>query len=181
MTPPRDTSAGVTLVEVMVALVLFALIGAAGFSVLDQVIRAQDQTEGRLQRLAAVQRTMLIVSRDFLAATGRSLSFADGAVSFRRSAGDGEMAVRYDLEDATLVRQVSSDGVAANQALLPGVGAINWGFLGVHGGWSGNWPPDGLLDAPPNPAAVALDLTLTVPGPTGVLRQIAVLPADPGQ
>lgn len=181
MTAPRDGAAGVTLAEVLVALVLFALIGVAGFSVLDQVIRVQDRTEGRLQRLAAIQRTMQIVSQDFLQATGRSLSFADGAVTFRRSAGDGEMAVRYGLEETTLVRQVSGGGgTAARQALLTGVDAIDWRFLDAEARWIDVWPPGAFVAAPPNPAAVALDLSLTGPGPAGALRRVAVLPADAG-
>ena len=78
-----------TLVEVLVAPVLFALIGAAGFSVLDQVIRVQAATDG--WRLAEVQRAMHVVTQDFMQATGGSFAVADGKVSFRRTAGAGEM------------------------------------------------------------------------------------------
>ena len=48
----RDPTAGFSLVEVLVALAIFALIGVAGFSMLDQVLRTQRLTEGRLERLA---------------------------------------------------------------------------------------------------------------------------------
>ena len=41
----RDREAGVTLVEVLVALVLCALIGGAGLAVLDQVLRVQARME----------------------------------------------------------------------------------------------------------------------------------------
>ena len=44
MTVSRDPAAGFSLVEVLVALALFALIGSAGFFMLDQVIRTQNQT-----------------------------------------------------------------------------------------------------------------------------------------
>ena len=106
----------------LVALVLFALIGTAGFSVLDQVIRVQARTDGRLERLAEMQRAMHLVTLDFMQASGGSLSFADGAVSFRRGAGVGEIAVRYGLEDTALVRSVSGSlGAApAGQALAVG-------------------------------------------------------------
>ena len=116
--PARDPAAGVTLVEILVALVLFALIAVAGFSVLDQVVRVQDGTQGRLDRLAAMQRSMHILTQDLMYASGSSLSFADGAVSFRRSAADGEMSVRYALKDDTLVRSVSG-GRGARPARQP--------------------------------------------------------------
>ena len=44
--PGAQSAAGVTLVEMLVALVLFALIAAAGFTVLDQVVRVQDRHRG---------------------------------------------------------------------------------------------------------------------------------------
>ena len=178
-TPIRETEAGVTLVEVLVALVLFALIGTAGFSVLDQVIRVQARTDDRLGRLAEMQRTMHIVTLDFMQASGGSLSFADDAVSFRRGAGVGEIAVRYGLEDTTLVRRVSGSlGAApAGQRLLSGVSAIRWGFLTSEGDWSETWPPRAQT-APANPAAVSLDLALAGQGLSGDLRRVAVLPAE---
>ena len=52
----------------LVALVLFALIGGAGLAVLDQA-----RTDGRLERLADVQRAMHLLTLDFMQATGGSL------------------------------------------------------------------------------------------------------------
>ena len=72
----RDREAGVTLTEVLVALVLFALIGGAGLAVLDQVLRVQARTDGRLERLAEVQRAMHLLTLDFMQATGGSLGSA---------------------------------------------------------------------------------------------------------
>ena len=47
--PPRAGSeAGFTLVEMLVALALFALVGLASFALLETVIRTRDRTEGRL-------------------------------------------------------------------------------------------------------------------------------------
>jgi general secretion pathway protein J len=178
----RDRAAGVTLVEMLVALVLFALIAVAGFTVLDQVVRVQDGTQGRLDRLAQMQRSMHILTQDLMFASGSSLSSADGAVSFRRSAADGEMSVRYDVEDATLVRSVSGALGArpARQPLLTGVRAFGWSFLDANRQWNARWPaaPNGPKG---NPAAVALDLALAGPGLSGELRRVAILPAEAKQ
>ena len=179
--PARDPAAGVTLVEMLVALVLFALIAVAGFTVLDQVVRVQSGTQGRLDRLAEMQRTMQILTQDLMFASGASLSFADDAVSFRRSAANGEMAVRYDLEDATLVRSVSGGAGArpARQPLLSGVDPLRWSFLDANRQWIARWPA--TLNGPKaNPAAVALDLDLTGRGLSGVLRRVAILPGEAG-
>ncbi len=177
--PGRNAAAGVTLVEMLVALVLFALIAAAGFTVLDQVVRVQTGTEGRLARLAEMQRTMQILTQDFMLASTASLSFSDGAVSFRRSAANGEMAVRYDLEDATLIRSVSGGLGArpARQALVSGVAALRWGFLDGDRKWNARWPANPLAPAR-NPVAVSLELELGGRGLAGVLRRIAILPAE---
>lgn len=180
---PRDVTSGVTLVEVLVALVLFALIGGASFSVLDQVVRVQTRTEGRLQDLAQVQRAMHLVTQDFMQASGGSLVFADNAVSFRRNSGGGEMAVRYGIEDAALVRSVSGTGAEGlvRQTLLNDVGSAGWSFFDPGSGWVRTWPKAGAGAVRINPAAVALDLELTGPAPSGTLRRIAILPQDPAR
>lgn len=172
--------AGFTLVEVLVALVLFAMIGAAGFAVLDQVLRVQRQTEGRLDRLAAIQRAMHLVTTDFMQAAGGSLSFADGAVALRRPSARGALAVSYDLGDAALRRTLSgSFGQApAQQAILTGVSALDWRFYSPATGWVADWPPGATPPVPVNPAAVALQVTLAGPGLAGELRRVAILPAE---
>ncbi len=179
----RNSTAGVTLVEVLVALVLFALIGGAGFSVLDQVIRVQNLTEGRLQRLAQVQRAMHVVSQDFMQVSGGSLDFTDAIVSFRRSAGTGDMAVRYGLEESTLVRSVSGADARgpARQALLSNVARIGWRFFDPGSGWVTTWPPNPVVTTRLNPAAVALEVQLTGLMPSGDLPRIVILPADPAR
>lgn len=172
----HDRQAGVTLVEVLVALVLFALIGAAGFSVLDQILRVQARTEGRLDQLAQIQRMLHLVSTDFMQAAGGSLVFADDGVAIRRSGG---LAVRYGLEETVLVRQVSGGfgQAATRQALLSGASGITWRFFAPDLGWISEWPPT-VDRLPGNPAAVELEVTLAGPGLAGALRRVVILPAE---
>lgn len=176
--PRRHPESGATLVEMLVALVLFALIGGAGFTILDQVIRAQSRTDGRLQHLAELQRAMHVVTQDFMQASGGSLDFDDGAVALRRSAAQGQMRVRYGVEGSVLLRRVSGGaGPAADQVLMTGVSATRWQFYAPEVGWTDSWPPEPTL-RPSNPEAVLLDVTLAGPGPSGSLRRIALLPAE---
>ncbi len=177
--PARDGEAGFTLVEVLVALAIFAIIGAAGFAVLDQVLRVQRLTEGRLERLGEVQRAMHVISLDVLEATGGSVRPAEGALAFGRTGGAAGLAVRYGVEDGVLVRRLSDGlGGVARQELIAGVEGLAWRFWRADTGWTPDWPPADPLAPRGNPAALELSLTLAGPGLAGVLRRVAPLPAE---
>lgn len=187
----RQGTAGFTLVEVLVALVLFALIGTAGFTMLDQVLQTQRQTEGRLDRLAELQRAMYLATVDFAHAQGGSLRVDDATpgdpagLSIRRSSPDAEGGVfglRYTLEGDVFERIVLRDvGMpVARQALVTGVEAVSWRFSAHATGWMPDWPPEvapGDESAPAsNPRAVELTLMLRAGGEQ--LRRVMLLPAD---
>ncbi len=188
----RSGMAGFTLVEVLVALVLFALIGVAGFTMLDQVLRTQRQTDGRLETLAAMQRAMYLVTLDFTQARAASLTEEPGpqgaSVTLRRSAADpaqGVVTLRYAVQDGVLTREVTAGPgaapgtPAARQPLLSGISAVAWQYYAPGQGWVGGWPPPGGTSVPgqpvPNPQAVAVTLTLE-PG-LRELRRVVLLPA----
>lgn len=67
----RQEEAGFTLVEVMVALLIFGMIAAAGVAILSFSIRAQAATSIRLDDGAALVRTISALSADLAQATGR--------------------------------------------------------------------------------------------------------------
>ncbi|QDA36471.1 hypothetical protein E4L95_04505 [Paracoccus liaowanqingii] len=191
MTRPtlRSATAGVTLVEVLVALVLFALIGGAGFGMLDQILRTQAGTEGRLERLAQIQRGMYLLSTDFRQARSGTLSWQDGeagpVLSVGRSAaetGAGWITLTYQVQEGVLLRDVASAGgdPVARQSLLSDVAGIAWQFYDPGVGWVDQWPPPRavavLSQRPPNPVAVAAIITLA---DDRQLRRVATLPSEP--
>lgn len=179
----------------LIALGLFALIGVAGFTLLNSVLRTQDATDGRLGRMAEIQRAMLVVSSDLDQITG---SLGGGATSLSLQKADitGTIVnVRYDLKGDAMTRTVTGSGGERVQTLLTQVSSVRWTFHRRRGDWLDNWPqpqqptqqplvgPDGQ-PAPTGPApdegvtAVALDMTLTgVDGqPTATLRRVASVP-----
>jgi general secretion pathway protein J len=176
----RQTDAGVTLIEMMVALALFALIGSAGFAMLDQVLRTQRGTEGRLEQLSARQRALHVIQSDFMMALPRSFRAEETGVSLDRSTATGGVHLTYHLADGVLHRNLADeDGKAlSNQALLPDIEAVNWRFLTGGGVWSEVWPVDPVqtLATPRNPRAV--ELVLELQDRAGSLRRVALLPAD---
>lgn len=179
--------------EVLVALALFALIGVAGFTLLDGVLRTQGATETRLARMAEVQRAMLVVSSDLDQLTG-SISGSGGTLSLRKADLSGAIvAVRYDLNGQTLTRTVTGATGERVQTLIEGVSAAAWTFHRRRGDWLTTWPeaelplPFAPVGAPAGPTrldpdggldAVALDLTLTgLDGrPGATLRRVASIP-----
>lgn len=55
---------GLTLLEVLIAISMFALIGAASFRVLTGVIESQEQGDRHSVRLAAFQKAIAVIDRD---------------------------------------------------------------------------------------------------------------------
>lgn len=197
MTDAKPRRKGFTLIEVLIALGLFALIGVAGFTLLNSVLRTQDATDTRLGRMAEIQRAMLVVSSDLDQITG---SLGGGATSLSLQKADitgGIVNVRYDLNGDTMTRTITGPGGERVQTLLTQVSNVRWTFHRRRGDWLDSWPqpalpqpaetspsgPDSVVP-PSGPApdegvtAVALDLTLTgVDGqPTATLRRVASVP-----
>jgi general secretion pathway protein J len=135
----RDPEAGVTLIEVLVAMALFAVIGVSAFSVLDTIIRVRTSTEARLERIADIDRTLLILTRDLnqkgsapVASDGTSLSF---------SRWDGLRLV-YAAPEGVLIRRLPA--LDTDQRLLAGAGGLTFRLLDTKGVWHDEWP---VIDA----------------------------------
>jgi type II secretion system protein J len=65
------SEAGFTLIEVMVSLMIFGMIAAAGVAILSFSVKAQSVTGAKLDDLSALTRTMSILSADLAQASNR--------------------------------------------------------------------------------------------------------------
>ena len=186
---------GFTLIEVLIALVLFALIGVAGFTLLDSVLRTQGSTETRLARMAEIQRAMLVVSSDLDQITG-SLAGAGPTLSLQKTdLSGGIVTVRYTRTGTSLTRTVAGATGERTQTLIENVASVRWSFHRRRGDWLDAWPQPPVFAQPSvtggpgtsdpdarrpdeGVTAVALDLTLTgLDGrPGATLRRLVSIP-----
>ena len=181
MTGRRPPDAGITLVEIMVSMAIFGLIGTAGFTMLDQTLRSRTQTEGRLERLGDLQRSMYLINLDFLQAEGHSLLAGPDEqgtlVALRRTDGAGTVDLRYVLREGFLLRELGSPPQTRVQTLLDGIASAQVRYLAPGDAeWRDTWPPE-----PPPQGAVAanpqaVELTLVFAGPEDSIRRVVILP-----
>jgi general secretion pathway protein J len=66
---------GFTLLEVLIAIAIFAVISLAGVTILDTVLNSDASSQKRIKRLNEIQRAFLIMERDFLQISRRSIRF----------------------------------------------------------------------------------------------------------
>ena len=180
-TRPRPTagvgaaSAGFTLIEVVVALALFALIAAAGAALVSTVLDAERHTAGRLDRLADAERAMALITRDLTEIADAPLTGTATAIAFdRHRVGAGGGAVVYRRAGTRFERLAAGRA----QTLLDPVAAVHWRYYARPSGWRDQWPGT-PTEAGAWPMAVAVDIDLVGPPPNGRLRRIVDLPVRP--
>lgn len=161
------TRNGFTLIELMVALFIFAIISAAGVMLLSSSVGAQGVVQQRLDRLADVQRAASLMTVDFAQAVPRisrtrngtlaPAFFAAGAdqpdpaIQFIRTGRDnpddldrsGLQKLEYGVVDGRLIRRAyrQVDGAEPERAavLLDGVTGVAFRFRDADGQWRADW------------------------------------------
>ncbi|MDX1507352.1 MAG: prepilin-type N-terminal cleavage/methylation domain-containing protein, partial [Woeseiaceae bacterium] len=68
MTPARTSMRGFTLLEVVVAVAIFAILSVLAYRSLAGTFENIDRLNDRMERIQAVQRSMRIIGRDFMQA-----------------------------------------------------------------------------------------------------------------
>ncbi|MDH5824140.1 type II secretion system minor pseudopilin GspJ [Luteimonas sp. RD2P54] len=191
---------GFTLVEMLVALAVFALLGAAGVAVLAHAADNQGLLRERMQRIGEFQRARAVLRADLSQAAPRPTRNAAGHPAVQAFSGSAEAApgllfaltrrgwsnperapraslqyVEYRLVDDRLERAArpALDGavLGAPQLLLRGVRSARAHYR-YRGEWMDGWP--GGADRVPE----ALQLDLRVDG-IGEVRQLFLMPGQP--
>lgn len=187
---PQPGEQGFTLVEVMIALSIFAMLAVAGVMLLRSSITTQASVARQLGDTSELVRLRAILASELMAASPRPSRDAGGAVRQALVGTTDQMAVvhandggvdgamrraTYRLDGDRLVRDGeervdgSTPGTAAT--IVRDVTAIAWRYRGLDGGWTGQWAPDR-----PDRLPTAVELTLTRRGGPPVTMAFLVAP-----
>ena len=159
---------GFTLVEVLVALAVFAVVGLMSAQLMSRTLANHEALGDRSARLAEVQRAMLILKRDLMQVSGRPVRDlfgdslapvmigADGLMEFSRAGWRNPLnspraelqRVAYRMHEGHLHRawwgvlDRAQDSEPIVQRLLSDVTQVEFFALDANGDEHGFWPTD---------------------------------------
>jgi general secretion pathway protein J len=190
---------GFTLVELLVSLLIFAMLSAAGIALLSFSLRAQESAGARLEGIGALRRTGALMAGDLAQAAPRlhrdesgrlqpaffgSTGESGVALSFVRRGWENTEAaprsslqkVEYGLVGDRLVRRAYPmvDGAAPypSVALLDHVESLRFRYRDQRGEWRDRWDPTNALLLPR-----AVEMVIAVTG-SGTTRQLFLAGAN---
>lgn len=170
MTAHRPARAGVTLVEVLTGLALFALLGSASFAVIGQITRTDHVSEQRMARLSDLRRAFVLLEIDAQSTVPGQVRLAARDLVLQRTTPDGVVDIAYSLGNGALLRrQGARDGAPdQTQVLLTGLRDGGWRLHLPSNGWRG---ADAAGTAVPDALELVLDFGAGPP-----LRRVVLLP-----
>lgn len=183
----RKRAGGLTLIEVMVALAVFAVLGTLTYRGTAQLILARTQIEHELERWREIDRALQIVETELMQIVAPAItpgSTRTPSLQVQQSALSSELQI-LSLSQATGVERVSfefrDDSLAwvrrpeaqaaatpERDILLARVDAVRWRFL-TPAGWNDRWPAPGGTTSPgtttgsANSLPAAIEIVLDLP------------------
>jgi general secretion pathway protein J len=191
---------GFTLVELLVALLIFGMLSAAGVALLTFSVQAQDMADERLGEVAAIRRTGALLTGDLAQAAPRLVRDEAGAVrpAFVGGTGaDGDIAlalvrrgwdnpdgvsrpslqkVEYrlveDRLERTAYRHLDGAEPMGSATILKEVESLSLRYRDAEGAWRERWDPTEVTDLP-RAVEIAVDLGNGAP-----IRQLFLVGTD---
>ena len=203
---PDRTRNGFTLLEIVVALAVFAVIGVLASRILTSMIDVNEGTRSRGDALFEVQRAMSLIERDIEQLTDRTVRDVMGdrlpavllgdntLIEFTRLGWQNPLGeprseaqrVAYAFRDDTLLRLFwpvldrAPDTQPLSQTLLTDVRSAEFIAHDFKGDDHRFWPRAGEVDPTAGPLLAAIEMRLDVV-PYGRIERLWVLPADPAK
>lgn len=205
MSPKR--TGGFTLLELLVALAVFALVSAMAYSGLHTVLQNKQVTEQRAVRIGHLQSAVLMLERElsqiaFLRGIRddygdrqdslRTAGFGSILLEFTRAgwrnptrtARSTLQRVAYGIKEESLQRYSwtvldrPQPSTPHEVVLLEGVRGMQLRYLDQGGKWHEQWPPVGLAQTQSMPLPRALEINLELED-LGEIRRLLPLPQPP--
>ena len=181
-----NTQAGFTLLELVIAMAIFTLLGIGCWRLFDGVVRAERASSAHEQALRSLQRAVALIERDALhvhtSAKSPGLTLYPDRLNLRRGNWRNPLGqprselqdISYRLEQGVLWRYSQGVGVAGvqKQQLLSDVRAVRWRLFDAKTGWLNAWP---TLKAYGKKTPQALELQISV-GRFEQVRRVMLLP-----
>jgi type II secretion system protein J len=169
---------GFSLLELLVALGVLALVATLGWRGLGSVLESQARIQSEMRRWDDLQRVMQQLGRDLSLAVGRPMQDAAGGLFITRfgdpdaaAAQSGVRRVGYRLRDGALEYMTEQTSTTYASTALADVGAFELRVLGADGQWRPMRREPLPADAPPR--ALAAEIVLA----SGErIRRVFVLP-----
>lgn len=193
---PPSKAGGFTLVELLVAVAVFAILAGAAYAALDRMSAAYAAHRDRAEDFQALQMAVARLDMDLRQLTDRPVRTDDGllpALAGGRFSFEGTRAgwsnpanlprsslqrIYWRVEDEQLVRRAwpVTDRVANTPALggplLDGVRQFDWRYLDGAGAWQEQWPVAGEQ---PNALPRAVEYRLELADGREIRRLIPLL------
>jgi len=197
-----QTNKGFTLIEVIIAMSIFAIVSILAYSGLHSVISSKTHTEGALDRLQELQMSMLTLAGDMQHLSARNghdalggtllkltTQDSDYIVSFTRNGwrNPAEQArstlqrVAYRLDEDKLIRMYwthvdrADDELVVERTLMTNIESLELRFLNDKNEWKTDWPSaDNLAASDPIGLPSAVEITLNMHDWGKIIRLIKV-------
>ncbi|AHC33062.1 type II secretion system protein GspJ [Pseudomonas fluorescens] len=177
-----NKQSGFTLLELVIALAIFALLGLASGRLFDTVVRAQQATTSHEQDLRRLQRAVGVIERDVLQLASAVIVLGPTTLQLQRGnwrnpqdlPRSERQQVIYRLDNQMLWRESRGleSSTVERQRLLDDVRMLNWRLFDRDVGWSHVWPVGkGAAATPPQ----ALEMVLSA-GRFEQVRRVLPLP-----
>jgi len=196
-------SLGFTLVELLVAMAIFATIAIISYSGLASMLKTSKAVEIDAARLKEIQTTVLFMQRDLLQSVNRPVREEYGsAIEALRSSDQGDILLEFTHggrrnpagflrsslqrvgygidDDENLVRYIwpvldrSQDTKAKKHELLSNIEGLEFRFLDHSNSWVESWPPI-TTDGRVVPLPRAVEFTIDLKD-LGRIKRLIVLP-----
>jgi general secretion pathway protein J len=171
---------GFTLLELVIAMAIFALLGLASWKLFDGVLRVQQGTAAHERELRSLQRAIAVIERDVMHVTEQPVLLKDNVLQLQRSnwrnpldqPRSARQMLTYRVDNDVLWRDSQADGAQSvqRQRLLGDVRQLRWRVFDSQAGWSSDW-----ASGPGKRKPMALEVRVSV-GRFEAIRRVLLLP-----